>query len=359
MGALRRRVLGEQSLRSGSPEHDPGGSAKEELRNEFKRVLLSLEGAVMEATGAPDTLRDAYRKDKGGFTFNPETGRAEMADFLAVLTNKVQLVTFPHVITSSYMTGGAVVLGVALWLWMKHDGTADAPMYRSAVKVGSIFTVIASLLVIVTGDIQGKIMTEVQPMKMAAAEALYTSEDNAGFSIFTIGSLDGSKEVFSIKVPGLLSFLATGDFGAKVEGIKELEAKAKELPAKVDAQYGPEVAKLATADSYTPNIPMSYWSFRLMMGLGFLSTLFGIMAWMAARKEKAPSGGLWRQIAIWTPLLPVIAISFGWIFTEIGRQPWIVNGLMTTDGQGHQRRVRHRQRPHDHRDWCLPERGRR
>lgn len=167
-------------------------------------------------------------------------------------------------------------------------------------------------------------------MKMAAAEALYTSEDNAGFSIFTIGSLDGSKEVFSIKVPGLLSFLATGDFGAKVEGIKELEAKAKELPAKVEAQYGPEVAKLATADSYTPNIPMSYWSFRLMMGLGFLSTLFGIMAWMAARKEKAPSGGLWRQIAIWTPLLPVIAISFGWIFTEIGRQPWIVNGLMTT-----------------------------
>ena len=273
---------------------------------------------------------NSFMQNPVGFTFNPETGRAEMADFLAVLTNKVQLVTFPHVITSSYMTGGAVVLGVALWLWMKHDGTADAPMYRSAVKVGSIFTVIASLLVIVTGDIQGKIMTEVQPMKMAAAEALYTSEDNAGFTIFTIGSLDGSKEVFSIKVPGLLSFLATGDFGAKVEGIKELEAKAKELPAKVDAQYGPEVAKLATADSYTPNIPMSYWSFRLMMGLGFLSTLFGIMAWMAARKEKAPSGGLWRQIAIWTPLLPVIAISFGWIFTEIGRQPWIVNGLMTT-----------------------------
>ncbi len=273
---------------------------------------------------------NSFMQNPVGFTFNPETGRAEMADFLAVLTNKVQLVTFPHVITSSYMTGGAVVLGVALWLWMKHDGTADAPMYRSAVKLGSAFTVIASLLVIVTGDIQGKIMTEVQPMKMAAAEALYETETNASFSIFTIGSLDGSKEIFSIKVPGVLSFLATGDFGATVEGITELEAKAKELPKKVEAQYGPEVAKLATSDSYTPNIPVSYWSFRLMMGLGFLTTLFGLMAWMAARKDKAPSGAMWRQIAIWTPLLPVIAISFGWIFTEIGRQPWIVNGLMTT-----------------------------
>ncbi|MBK9474757.1 MAG: cytochrome ubiquinol oxidase subunit I [Tetrasphaera sp.] len=273
---------------------------------------------------------NSFMQNPVGFKFNPATGRAEMDDFLAVLVNKVQLVTFPHVITGAYMTGGAVVLGVALWLWMKHDGTADAPMYRSAVKLGSVFTVIASLLVIVTGDIQGKIMTEVQPMKMAAAEALYETEQNAGFSIFTIGSLDGSKEVFSIKVPGLLSFLATGSFGNEVKGITELEAAAKELPAKVEAQYGPEVAKLATAESYTPNIPISYWTFRLMMGLGFLGTLFGIMSWLAARKERAPQGALWRQIAIWTPLLPVFAMAFGWIFTEMGRQPWVVNGLMTT-----------------------------
>ena len=273
---------------------------------------------------------NSFMQNPVGFRFNPQSGRAEMTDFGAVLTNKVQLVTFPHVITSAYMTGGAVVLGVALYLWMKHSGTPDGSMYRRAVRIGSVFTLVASLGVIVTGDIQGKIMTDVQPMKMAAAEALYTTEDNAAFSVFTIGTLDGSKELFSIKIPGLLSFLATGKFGQEVEGITSLEAKAKELPAKVEAQYGPEVAKLATSESYTPNIPGSYWSFRLMMGLGFLTMLFAFMAWMAARKEEAPTKGYWKHIAIWTPLLPVFAISFGWIFTEIGRQPWIVNGLMTT-----------------------------
>ena len=273
---------------------------------------------------------NSFMQNPVGFTFNPETGRAEMADFLAVLTNKVQLVTFPHVITSSYMTGGAVVLGVALWMWMKHDGTADAPMYRSAVKVGSVFTVIASLLVIVTGDIQGKIMTEVQPMKMAAAEGLYETTSNAPFSVLSIGSLDGSEATRIIEIPGLLSFLATGTWDGEVEGINELRVSERAMAEKVAEQYGPEVAALVLVDDYTPMIPLAYWSFRFMMGLGFATMAAAAATLWAMRKNRVPHGAVWTWVAILTPLAPVFANSWGWIFTEAGRQPWIVYGLMTT-----------------------------
>ncbi|HQY98156.1 MAG TPA: cytochrome ubiquinol oxidase subunit I [Phycicoccus sp.] len=273
---------------------------------------------------------NSFMQNPVGFKFNPDTGRAEMADFIAVLFNKVQLVTFPHVITASYMTGGAVVMGVALWLAMKHRNSQDASMYRKATRIGAWVSLVASLLVIVTGDIQGKIMTEVQPMKMAAAEAIYETQSNAPFSVLSIGSLDGSQATRIIEVPGLLSFLATGDFNGKVVGINEARAMEKELAAKVTAQYGPEVGKLAQDGTYTPMIPVTYWTFRLMMGLGFISTFLSIMVLWGTRKGAIPQGWFWKQAAIWNPLLPVLAISFGWIFTEIGRQPWIVYGLMTT-----------------------------
>ena len=138
---------------------------------------------------------NSFMQNPVGFVFNPDTGRAEMDDFLAVLTNKVQLVTFPHVLASAYMVGGAVVMGVALWLLRKHAGTGDEPMYRKATRVGAVVALVASVGVVLTGDIQGKIMTEVQPMKMAAAEALYDTTSSAPFSVLSIGALDGSEAV--------------------------------------------------------------------------------------------------------------------------------------------------------------------
>jgi cytochrome bd ubiquinol oxidase subunit I len=265
-----------------------------------------------------------------GYKFNPATGRAEMADFWAVLTNKVQLVTFPHVIASAYMVGGAVVMGVALWLMRKHAGTSDEGMYRKATKFGAIFALVASLGVIVTGDIQGKIMTEVQPMKMAAAEGLYDTTSSAPFSVLSIGSLDGSSATRIIEIPGLLSFLATGTFDGTVEGINDLQVSEQAKAAAVAEQYGPQVAALVTAKSYAPIIPVTYWSFRIMMGLGFLTMFFAAITLWAIRKGQVPASKWWVWVAVLTPLAPVFANSFGWIFTEVGRQPWIVYGLMTT-----------------------------
>ncbi len=119
---------------------------------------------------------NSWMQNPVGYTYNPDTGRAELADFWAVMFNKVQLVTFPHVVLSAYMTAGAFVLGVAAYLFMKEKHAADRPLYRRAIRFGAVVTLVAGLGVAITGDIQGKIMTEVQPMKMAAAEGLYETD---------------------------------------------------------------------------------------------------------------------------------------------------------------------------------------
>jgi len=177
-----------------------------------------------------------------------------------------------------------------------------------------VMLLVSGLLVALTGDMQGKIMTDQQPMKMAAAEALWETEQPASFSILTIGSLDGSKDVFSIRLPYLLSFLATGDFNGKVEGINDLQ-KIQE------AKFGP--------GDYTPNTAVTYWTFRLMIGMGALAAAAAAWFLLRMRKGRTPAG---RTVLVATllPFLPLAANSFAWMFTEIGRQPWIVFGLMPT-----------------------------
>ncbi len=282
---------------------------------------------------------NSFMQNPVGYRFNPQTGRAEMADFLAILTNKVQLVTFPHVIASCYMTGAAVVMGVALWRMMRArrsanaEERADEGMYRRATRLGAAVLLVAGLGVAVTGDLQGKVMTEVQPMKMAAAEALYETEQPAAFSVLTIGSLDGSQEVFSIKIPRLLSFLGTGTFDGEVKGINDLRQQIPaEMTARARAAGVPQKYVTDSFNDYTPNIPGTYWSFRLMIGLGVAAAgLAALVLWLTRQGRTPQETRLLRWVAVATPLLPVAAISSGWIFTEIGRQPWLVYGVMTTE----------------------------
>ncbi len=220
-----------------------------------------------------------------GYAFNPDTGRAEMNDFAAVLFNKVQLVTFPHVVLSAYMTGAAFVVGVALWHLHRARRSEDRDLYRPAVRTGAWIVLVAALGVVVSGDVQGKIMTEVQPMKMAAAEGLYETESPADFSVFQLGTLDGQHETFSIKIPGLLSFLATGTTDGEVQGIDDLREKYRET-------YGsdPGAAYYSPGD-YTPVIPLTYWTFRLMMGLGMVAAAIAAWVLWATRRGRAPRAG--------------------------------------------------------------------
>jgi len=259
-----------------------------------------------------------------GYRYNPASGRAELNDFWAVMLNKVQLVTFPHVVLAAYMTGGAFVVGVAAWLYVRKEHVADQALHRKAIRIGAIVALVAGLGVAITGDAQGKIMTEVQPMKMAAAEALYESEQPAFFSIFTIGTPDGTSEKFAIKIPNLLSFLATGTWDGKVEGINDLRATyEKEFGQDPGAAY-------YTAGDYVPNIPVTYWTFRFMIGVGLLAAAGAVLILWLTRKGRTPTSGWFGLMALSVPVLAVSGSSFGWIFTEMGRQPWAVFGLMTT-----------------------------
>jgi cytochrome bd ubiquinol oxidase subunit I len=217
------------------------------------------------------------------------------------------------------------VVGIAFWHYRREvTSDEDRGMYRKALRTGAAIVLVSGIGVVISGDVQGKIMTDVQPMKMAAAEALYETEAPADFSIFTVGTLDGSEEVFAIKVPNLLSYLATGTIDGEVEGINPLREQYIET-------YGQDPGeKYYSPGDYTPVIPLTYWTFRLMMGLGALAVAAALWILWATRKGRVPLGRpvLWAAVAL--PFLPLLANAFGWIFTEVGRQPWSVFGLMTT-----------------------------
>ncbi len=271
---------------------------------------------------------NSWMQNPVGHVYNPETGRAELTDFWAVMFNEVQLVTFPHVILASYMTAGAFMLGVGAWLYKsrrpKHR--VDRDLHRLTIRFGAWACLVAGIGVAISGDFQGKVMTDVQPMKMAAAEGLYETTTAAPFSVLSIGKLDGSEATEIVQVHGLLSFLGTGSFNGTVEGINPLREKYIET-------YGQDPgASYYSASDYTPVIPITYWSFRFMMGLGVLTAMGAAAILFVTRRNRRVQPGRWVSwLGIGVPLFAIFANSFGWIFTEMGRQPWVVYGLMTTE----------------------------
>ncbi|MSX25294.1 MAG: cytochrome ubiquinol oxidase subunit I, partial [Actinobacteria bacterium] len=258
---------------------------------------------------------NAWMQHPVGYILNATKGRAELTNIITVLTQKTALVTFFHTIPSAAFTGAAFIAGVSAWLILKKK---DVDMSRTTLKAGLVTMVISFVLVGISGDLTSRVMTEQQPMKMAAAEALYDTTASAPFSLLTIGSLDGSRSVFQIDIPSVLSFLSTGDFKGVVQGVNDLQASYVQ-------KYG--------AGDYTPNIPLAYWSFRLMMGFGFIAMFFALLALWQLRKGGTPHGKWFAPAMISLPFLPLLANSFGWIFTETARQPWAVFGLIrTADG---------------------------
>src|SRR5690606_36163042 len=141
---------------------------------------------------------NSFMQNPVGYELNEATGRAELTDFWAVLTNPVLLVGFPHTVFASFLTAGALVLGVAMWRLIRRRGV-DTAAFRSAARLGAVVVLVSGLGVALSGHLQGQVMTDVQPMKMAAAEGLYQTSQPAGFSVFTIGTLDRSDEVVSLR----------------------------------------------------------------------------------------------------------------------------------------------------------------
>ena len=256
---------------------------------------------------------NAWMQHPVGYTVNEARGRAELNDILAVLFQNTAVSAFAHTISFAFFTAGSFLVGVSAWLLVKNREKA---MATSTLKLGLVTVMITFVMIAVTGDWTARIMTEQQPMKMAAAEALYETTEGAPFSLLTIGTLDQSRPVFQIDIPGVLSFMSTGDVKGVVEGINDLQAQYEQ-------QYGP--------GDYTPNIPLAYWGFRLMIGFGALATLFALITLWRLRKNELPKGRWFLPAMISMPFLPILANSFGWIFTETARQPWAVFGLFKTE----------------------------
>jgi cytochrome d ubiquinol oxidase subunit I len=257
---------------------------------------------------------NSFMQHPVAYVINATKHRAELENIFTVLFQKTAVVTFLHTIPSAAFAAGAFMAGISAYLVLKKK---DVEMARPTLKLGLVTVIISFLLIGVTGDAIGKVMTTQQPMKMAAAEALYDTTDSAPFSLFTIGSLDGSRSVFQIDVPSVLSFLATGDFKATVQGVNDLQAQYEKT-------YGP--------GNYTPNIPLAYWSFRLMIGFGALAFFLAIFAlWRTRKGGELPQSKWFLRSMMAMPFIPLLAISFGWIFTETARQPWAVFGLIKTE----------------------------
>lgn len=248
-----------------------------------------------------------------GFTIN--NGRAEMNDFLALITNGQLLVEFPHTILAAYATGAFLVTGISAYKLLKKQ---DVPFFRKSFEIAAIVGIISSIGVAVAGHAQAQYLVDTQPMKMAAAEALWdNSGDPAAWTVYAHISTANKENSYEIKVPYLLSFLSYSKFSGEVTGMNELQAQYQQ-------EYGP--------GDYIPPVRTTFWSFRIMVAAGTLMILMGMYAMYLMWRKKMDRPNKWfMRLMFWGLLLPPIANTSGWIMTEIGRQPWTVFGLMTTE----------------------------
>jgi len=246
-----------------------------------------------------------------GAIFNPDTGRAEMVDVWAVLTNSTTLAAYPHVISGAVLTAAVFVAGIsAWWLIRREPSEVDRRGFTRSMRLGLWITIAAGIALTVSGHFQTRLMFEQQPMKMAAAEALCDTESGPGLSVFAVGDVSQECDVRSLVIPGLLSFLATDTWDAEIPGVIDTQAAYQE-------QYGP--------GDYRPNLVITYWSFRAMIGVGMVSVLGAAAVLVYLRFKKVLPRNRWAGwAAIAVIVTPFLGNLFGWLFTEMGRQPWVV-----------------------------------
>jgi cytochrome bd ubiquinol oxidase subunit I len=241
-------------------------------------------------------------------------GKAQLTDVGALLSNNFAVHAFLHTILAGFTTAALVILGVACWHFLRGRNVA---LFRKAAALALVVAVPVTFVNLLVGSNFGITTTTDQPMKIAAAEALWNSEKPASFSLFQIGgfSQQSPKPSFSIDVPDLLSFLSTGSFTSEVKGLNQLQQQAQR-------EHGP--------GSYTPPVRAIYWSMRVMAYLGALMFLLSALGAWLYRKGRLETTRWFQKSAIVAIAFPFLAMTAGWVLTEVGRQPWIVQGLLKT-----------------------------
>lgn len=257
-------------------------------------------------------IANSWMQEPVGYAL--ENGRAVMTDFFALLFNPHVLVQVPHVLMSGLTTAAFFVLGISAYHLVR--GTEKPDAFRLSFQIGAIVALLATIWVVLSGHSQAQHMVQAQPMKMAAAEALWETEDPAGMSLFTVGDEDELRDVWAIRIPRLLSLLAYNQLDGEVQGLADLQEQ-------YEAQYGP--------GDYVPPVAISYWSFRIMVGLGMAMLGLAAYSLFLVLGEQLENPPRLMRFFPWLIFLPYLANTTGWILTEVGRMPWVVYGLIRVE----------------------------
>ena len=321
-------------------------------------------------------VANAWMQNPVGMEFNPMTARNEMSDFWAVLLSPTAMSKFFHTVTSAYTRSACFVVGVSAWFILKKRHFEFA---RKSILLASVFGFLSIIATIFTGDTSAQDVTRTQPMKLAAMEGLNEGGKGAPFTLIGLTCTDPQlpsermKTVkYGITIPKLLSFLGYHDFDAYVPGIQNIMDGYTSEDGKVYPSIEQRMANgrlaidalktykqavkdkddaLASQSLQTlranfrdfgygylsspydtiPPVPLVFYSFRLMVGLGMLFVLLFICSWWYAKKRKFEKFKFIPYLAIACVPLAYIASQCGWIVAEVGRQPWVVQNLMPTN----------------------------
>lgn len=321
-------------------------------------------------------VANGWMQNPVGMVFNPLTARNEMDDFWAVLLSPTAISKFTHTVTSAYTLSACFVVGVSAWFILKKKHLEFA---RKSILLGSIFGLASIVLTIYTGDLSARNVAKTQPMKLAAMEAL--NEGGYGIDLTVIGLLRHDpnepdsrikKTTLSISMPKALSFMAFHDFNAYVPGIHDILNGYTTQDGKTEPSIAEKMEKgkvaiealtvykqaikgkndsLAAASLITlhenypyfgygyleseydviPNVPLVFYTFRVMVGLGMLFVALFAVSWWYAKKRKFDKFKIIPYAAIICVPLAYLASQCGWVVAEVGRQPWVIQDLMPTN----------------------------
>jgi cytochrome d ubiquinol oxidase subunit I len=231
-------------------------------------------------------------------------GRAEMVDFTALLTNPYGILKFFHTVLSGYMVAAFFVMGIAAYHLLKRN---QIDFFKRSFKIGATFGVVSSILVFLTGDYSAVLVAKTQPAKMAAMESIWETKQGVGLNLLLIPNEQGECNALEkICIPNMVSYLAFHVPNAEIKGLKEFPRELR------------------------PPVLPTFLSFRLMVGLGTFMLLASLLGFVLSRWGKLEDRTLFLKIMLLAIPAPYIAAQLGWIVAEVGRQPWIVYGVMKT-----------------------------
>lgn len=246
--------------------------------------------------------------------FEQVDGRAQMTSISEILLNPHLWSQFPHVLLTSIATGSFLVAGISAYKMVKRE---NLDMFVRSFKISISLGAVVVFLTLFTGHLQAQYIVQAQPMKLAAAEAQWdTSADPAPFTVVANIDTDKKENTLALELPYLLSFFAYDEFSGSLEGLNQIQER-------YEKEYGP--------GNYIPPVKTLFWSFRAMVGAGSVMILLGLYGVYALRKDIILEKTLYLKLMVTAIALPFIANSTGWIMTEMGRQPFVVFGIMKTE----------------------------